>query len=155
MNIFFDTNILIDIYCKRNDFFEKSFLVFSESLKRGNQCFISAKSIIDLYYFLKKTVSQNKCNKIIGEIMSITNVVDVIKSDLMDGYRAGGRDFEDNVLLASACRIKADCIITRNQKDFSGTYIEIMTPDEYLEKTSKNYLRVQETAVHNYSVDVE
>ena len=41
------------------------------------------------------------------------------------------RDFEDAVQSATASRIHADYIITRNAKDFEGSNIRALTPEEY------------------------
>ena len=41
-------------------------------------------------------------------------------------------DFEDAVQSATAERLRADCIITRNVRDFSGSRIAAFTPSEYL-----------------------
>ena len=44
-----------------------------------------------------------------------------------------GKDFEDNVQIASAIRSDVAAIITRNPADFTDSPIPIMSPAEFLE----------------------
>ena len=48
------------------------------------------------------------------------------------------RDYEDAIQEATAKRIKADYIITRNQKDFSGCRVPAITPKRLLEMLENN-----------------
>lgn len=43
-------------------------------------------------------------------------------------------DFEDAIQYFSALQAGADCIVTRNVKDFSFSDIEVITPSDFLTK---------------------
>ena len=43
------------------------------------------------------------------------------------------KDFEDAMQYFSAKEIDADCIVTRNVKDFDFAEIKVLTPHEFLE----------------------
>ena len=43
-------------------------------------------------------------------------------------------DFEDALQYFSAIQSGADCIVTRNSKDFSFSEIEVLTPSDFLAK---------------------
>ena len=47
-------------------------------------------------------------------------------------------DFEDAVMSESARRINADCIITRNTKDFLKSKVPAVTPAEFLIKLGED-----------------
>lgn len=49
-----------------------------------------------------------------------------------DALASNFDDFEDAMQYYAAVKCKADFIITRNVKDFAGTKIPVMTPDDYL-----------------------
>ena len=51
--------------------------------------------------------------------------------DLSMAAKMKWRDFEDAVQSATASRINADYIITRNTKDFDGSTVKAITPEEY------------------------
>ena len=42
-------------------------------------------------------------------------------------------DLEDAVQFYSALAVQADCILTRNSKDFSHSTILVLSPEEYLQ----------------------
>ena len=42
-------------------------------------------------------------------------------------------DFEDAVMVETAKRIGADCIVTRNKKDYVQSGVSVYTPAEFLE----------------------
>lgn len=152
MKFLLDTNILIDVYSKREENFEKSFLVYLESLNQENECFISAKSIVDMHYSLKKTNKKEILLRNIKETIEITTIIDLKLNDLIEAYEINGKDFEDDVLVASAKRAGADIIITRNKIHFSRSGIKVMTPEEYLKSVNKDKMRVQETFTEIYKV---
>ena len=41
-------------------------------------------------------------------------------------------DFEDAVMVETAKRSKADCIVTKNIKDYANADITIYTPEEFI-----------------------
>jgi len=47
-------------------------------------------------------------------------------------FVSAGRDFEDNIQLASAESISVDHLITRNKKDFTNTQLSVVNPEEWL-----------------------
>lgn len=152
MRFMLDTNILIDVYSKRKGFFEKSMVLYTEALMRDNMCLVSAKSIMDVHYYLRKLMNKDILRKSIREILESVNLVDLVSNDLINGYHIDGRDYEDDVLTATAKRCRADVIITRNKKDFKKSGIPVMTPEEYLKKNKKDNLRVHETSIETYDV---
>ena len=41
-------------------------------------------------------------------------------------------DFEDTIMVKTAKRSKADCIVTRNIKDYANADVTIYTPEEFI-----------------------
>ena len=63
------------------------------------------------------------------EIADITSVnSDVVKS----AVALQAKDFEDALQYFSAKSIEADCIVTRNVKDFLFSELKVLTPQEFL-----------------------
>lgn len=52
------------------------------------------------------------------------------QEDVDSAIKLQADDFEDALQFCSAKSVDADCIVTRNVKDFSFSDIEILTPDE-------------------------
>ena len=63
-------------------------------------------------------------------VMKLKEFSHIVKSSV--SLRA--KDFEDAMQYFSAKEIGADCIVTRNVKDFDFAEIEVLTPHEFLEK---------------------
>ena len=47
------------------------------------------------------------------------------------------KDYEDSVMSETAYRIKADCIVTRNIKDYERSRVPAVLPSEFLMNTEK------------------
>ncbi|MBP0970305.1 MAG: PIN domain-containing protein, partial [Oscillospiraceae bacterium] len=54
------------------------------------------------------------------------------ETDLSDAAALKWNDFEDALQSVTASRIKADCIITRNLKDYINSSVIAFTPSELL-----------------------
>lgn len=153
MKIFLDTNILLDVYLKREQHFEKSYVAYLESINGNNECMVSAKSILDMNYVMKKTINKKDVYDSIEKTMNLATIIELTGRDLKTALLSNGKDFEDDVLTASAKSAKADCIITRNKNDFKQAGIKVMTPEEYLKSIKKDSWRVHETAAPYYNVE--
>ena len=64
----------------------------------------------------------------------IFGVVDLKADDLKKAAAMKMFDYEDALQVASAARIKADFIITRNIKDFVNSKITAIKPSELLDR---------------------
>jgi hypothetical protein len=68
-------------------------------------------------------------NSILDYLNVVAIDIDIIKKGLKSKYK----DFEDALQIISAYSIvKIDCIVTRNAKDFKGSEIPVLTPDELI-----------------------
>ncbi|PKP34685.1 MAG: hypothetical protein CVT98_10640 [Bacteroidetes bacterium HGW-Bacteroidetes-15] len=47
------------------------------------------------------------------------------------------KDFEDAVQMIAAVQCKADCLVTRNPKDFQPSLLPVMQPVDYLSSISR------------------
>ena len=61
-------------------------------------------------------------------------VADSYAEDCINALHNGMSDYEDAVMSETAYRIKADYIITRNEKDYSKSKVPAITPGEFLTK---------------------
>ena len=49
------------------------------------------------------------------------------------------KDYEDAIMVQTALRVGADCIVTRNLKDYVLADLPIFSPKEFLEKISEEH----------------
>lgn len=68
------------------------------------------------------------------------DIVDIAKADkkiALQALNSGWKDFEDAVQYSVAKRIRAKYIVTRNQKDFLKSDIQVVSPGEFTELMRK------------------
>lgn len=132
MNILFDTNLLLDVYIRREPFFEHSSLLMANAEQGIITGWVSSTSITTLHYLVGKWRDKNTANKIIESTLKIFNVSTVNRAVLEGALTLGFSDYEDAVLHQSAIFNNLDGILTRNKKDFSKASLAIFTPEELL-----------------------
>lgn len=140
MNIYVDSNIIMDLIAKRVPFYEDALCLFLE-LAREEKLFgyISVKSLADIHYIYKHlTHSKELANKKIIEITDLLSIADNTKSDLLKAIFYNGKDFEDDLIIQLADRMKLDYIVTRNQKHFENSSVKAITPKECLKMIKEN-----------------
>lgn len=134
MRILIDTNIILDIYLKREPLCSSStaFLRYAKSV--NDELYISSSTFKDAAYFLKKIFHDDKIvNKKLCKLYgSINKIVGLTSDDAITAIYQDG-DYEDNMLANSANRAMCDMIVTRNVKHFRENAINTFTPEEYLQ----------------------
>lgn len=130
-----DTNVILDVLLEREPFADDSARILIQCEERKLHGFISAASITDIFYFVKKyTHSTADAYHAIGKVLDIVKVCSVTNDDVLTAYQTGARDFEDCLLATCAKSIRCSCIITRNPKDFKDFGLPVFTPHEFIEK---------------------
>ena len=81
---------------------------------------------------MRKELSAEKVNEVFKSLGLIFHFTDLTVSDLAKAAELQWDDFEDAVQSATAERIHADNIITRNVKDYKQSKIAAFTPAEFL-----------------------
>ena len=81
---------------------------------------------------MRKEVAYDEIEDLLERVSRIFRFVNLTIGDLRTAAKMKWRDFEDAVQSATASRINADYIITRNTKDFDGSTVKAITPEEYI-----------------------
>lgn len=131
--IFIDTNILLDVAMHRNDFFRQSAEVWADCESRKVHGFVSAISLNNMHYVLKKWVDPAVSLEFVRLVLNIFSVVPLDESVLRLAVDLPHKDFEDAIQTFSAVQAKADCIVTRDRQHFSTDYMPVISPAEYLD----------------------
>ena len=131
MRIMLDTNIVIDILEKREPFFANSYLVLLNALENGDLCMMPVSAVTDIAYILRK--SGDVKDKLL-KLSYMISLTDVTADDFNEAVKSDMPDFEDALLAACAKRNKADCLVTRNAKDFAKSPVRAITPKQFLKE---------------------
>ena len=131
--IFIDTNILLDVTMHRSGFCEQAAAVWADCESRKVQGFVSAISLNNMHYVLKKHIDPATALEDVRLVLNIFTVVPLDESILRLAVDLPHKDFEDAIQTFSAVQAKADCIVTRDRQHFSGNYMPVISPAEYLD----------------------
>lgn len=134
MKVLIDTNILLDVLDERDGFWEDSLAVWNLCRDGKINGFISALSIPNIIYIMRKSLAPEKTEDLIRKMSILFEIVDMKASDITEASQMLVRDFEDGVQMVTAKRIQADYIVTRNTRDFLSSEVPRIEPMELLKK---------------------
>lgn len=134
MKILIDTNVILDVLCNRKDFVEDSLKVFKYCEANKITGYISALSIPNIVYIMRKELDGEKIKEILTVLTSIFAVVDLRENDLIKAADLNFSDYEDALQSVCASRVKANYIVTRNIKDFQNSSVPAVKPSELFER---------------------
>ena len=132
MNVFIDTNVLLDVLAHRDPFYADSARVWTLAETGQVAGFASALSLPNLYYLLRRAKGQRAARKAMGILRDIFSLVPLDAQIMNQAIDADLRDFEDAIQFFSALRAGATTLITRNPSDFPRQDIAIQTPTAFL-----------------------
>ena len=128
-----DTNIVIDLLSKREQFYEEAATLFSRADKNEIELAISSLTFANTNYILSKLKSSQEAKNILRKFKVLVKILalddKIIELALSDNIFS---DFEDGLQYYSAIENQIDVIITRNKKDFRNSKIPVLTAKEYL-----------------------
>lgn len=134
MRVCFDTNIILDIFARADQFPESVFAYDIVSIKRF-ECFISASTVSDVVYLLHrlgKTKAQTK--KTMKMLFEMFSIFDTNENDCYRALESDIPDYEDALLSASAQRHSVDFIVTRDKRDFKNSEVPTLDPSKFVEQ---------------------
>ncbi len=132
MNVFVDTNILLDVLARREPFYADSAEVWTLAETGRISGFASTLSLPNLYYLLRRVKGQQAARKALGILRDIFTLVPLDLQITNQAIDAGIKDFEDAIQFFSALRAGTGVLVTRNPRDFPVGDVAIQTPSEFL-----------------------
>jgi len=132
MRLLIDGNIILDVLQNREPHVVDSAKIWKLCETDQAEGYVSALTFSNLVYIMRKELSPEKINEVFKSLGLIFRFTDLTVSDLAKAAEQQWDDFEDALQAATAERIHADNIITRNVKDFKKSKIVAFTPTEFL-----------------------
>ena len=132
--LFLDTDVLIDFFTNRTPFANATAEIFELQEQGAVQLFVSAVSINNIYYIVRRFIGHKKTVALIESILEMTEIIGTTKSEIVHALQHEFSDYEDAVQYACATTVHdMHAIITRNIKDYKKAAIAVMTPMGFLE----------------------
>jgi len=133
MKILIDTNIVLDVFLKRQVFFEES-LDCVQAIFQANAGYITSTQTKDIFYFLRKHgISAQDAKIILQDFTREVFVLDVTSFDVRMALLSDMDDYEDALIAYCSLRCGMTHVLTRNTKDFANSPIPAITPTKFLE----------------------
>lgn len=132
MNLFIDTNVLMDILATREEFYADSERVWSLVETGRVKGFVSALTVANLHYLLRRAKGLAAARSAVGVLRNIFALVPLDAQVVREAIEAEIDDFEDAIQFFSALRAEADVLITRNARHFPTGDLPIQAPGEFL-----------------------
>jgi predicted nucleic acid-binding protein len=132
MRLLIDGNIILDVLQNREPHVVDSAKIWKLCETDQVEGYVSGLTFSNLVYIMRKELSPEKINEVFKSLGLIFRFTDLTVSDLAKAAEQQWDDFEDALQAATAERIHADNIITRNVKDFKKSKIVAFTPTEFL-----------------------
>ncbi len=134
MKILIDTNIILDLIQSREPFSENASKIINSCVKKENEGYISAHSLSDIFFILRKdkTVEERK-----ALILNLCSFFTVIPED-KNFYTAvcqnnNWNDLEDGLQMKCADFEKLDYIVTRDAgKGFNDSPVKVISAEDFL-----------------------
>ncbi|CVH80236.1 type II toxin-antitoxin system VapC family toxin [Rubneribacter badeniensis] len=140
MRLLVDTNIVLDYLDERPSFFQSARKLMILGFLHELELWMSASQATDLFYLLTnggRASEAGEVKKSMRQARQFIRICSLTESDVDAALDSSWDDFEDACVYQCALRLKADAIITRNQKDFERSSIKVFDCDElfaYLEE---------------------
>ena len=132
MRVFLDTNILLDVLLNRPSLAEESEKVILRCEALGAEMFLAWHGLATAFYLLKKGRAHADAMREVDRILSWARVASSGDPEARRARNLGFADFEDALQAVAAEACRADCIVTRNTKDFSRSAVPALLPQEFL-----------------------
>lgn len=130
--VFLDTNIVIDYISDRGVFSLQAAKIFQLGEMGEIELCLSDLTIVNTAYYLRKHLGREGMYEVLDMLYNSASVTDKGSSVFEKALNVRGKDFEDSMQYFSAKKHDADCIVTRNVKDFPPSDIPILTSEDFL-----------------------
>lgn len=133
MKVFIDTNLVLDVLAERKPFYETSARIWELVEKRDLTGYLSATTITDVFYILRKQLGSERAYDTVNKIMMVFDITSVSQADIKKALNLGFKDLEDALQVVCAKKTGAKYLITRNTEDFQEAQgIEVVDPEAFL-----------------------
>ncbi|MGK7925409.1 MAG: type II toxin-antitoxin system VapC family toxin [Spirulina sp.] len=133
MKVLLDTNIVLDYALERQPFLIQSNQIFLLIKQRKFEGYISASTFSDLYYIIRKDRGKDWALDFLNRLASFCQIATCDREVIEIALQANFKDFEDAIQYGAAVVNRLDGIVTRNERDFPVSDIQILTCDRLME----------------------
>ncbi|NOX18096.1 MAG: PIN domain-containing protein [Chlorobi bacterium] len=130
--IFIDSDIILDLFAKREPHFIHSSKLFTLIDKGEVAAFTSPLIFANLHYLLKKFSSNAVAMKNLRKLKTLIKILPINEKVIEQSLNSDFSDFEDAIQYFTAVNNGVRLLVTRNKRDFKKSKIPVLTAEEFL-----------------------
>ena len=135
-SVFVDTDIVLDLFVKREPHHSIALRFFSFLKKRNVQGITSPIVIANTYYLLARIKNKSYAIDKIRKLRQLIRVAPVDEEIIDAAINVPYKDFEDSIQYHCAMSNNLKFLVTRNVADYPKNNLNIVLPDEYMKMAS-------------------
>ncbi len=132
MNVFIDSDIILDLLAKREPFYIFAAELFTLIDQKKIKGFTSPLIFANLHYILKKQKSNNIALQSLRKLKTLINILPIDSRVVEQALNSGFKDFEDAIQYFTAVNNGIKIILTRNKSDYGYSKITTSTAEEFI-----------------------
>jgi predicted nucleic acid-binding protein len=136
-HIFIDSDIILDLLCKREPFYPFAAEVFTLGDLGKIELVTTSVVFANVFYILRKVLGIEKAKELLRKLRIIIRVVPVCEKTVDLALNSKFSDFEDGLQYFTARENEINILLTRNVKDYKEKDLLIQTPEQYLKAAKK------------------
>jgi predicted nucleic acid-binding protein len=130
--IFLDLNVLLDVLQRREPHVRASAAVVERVVKERDVGVVSAHVVTTLHSLVARYANVSLAETTVDWLLAHFVVASIGREELIRARGLPMRDFEDAVVSAAAEAAGCHSVVSRNVRDFRGSPVPAVTPNEYL-----------------------
>lgn len=136
MIVLLDVNILMDVVMRRSPWVAESSQIWDLCKAGRIEAHVSAFSLPTLFYLVRRHSDLTYAFDAIDMCLALFEVAPTTRETIELARQLQNSDFEDCIQIATAMRLHADAIVTRDASGFAQSDIPVFTPAELIAKVS-------------------
>ena len=130
--IFVDSDIVLDVLCKRDPYYEYAAKVFSLADMKKLTVYTSSLVVANVYYILRKAIGIEKSKEALRKLRLLVKIISVEEREVDVALNSSFSDFEDALQYYTAVKHSMETLLTRNIKDYKEKDLIIQTPEQFI-----------------------
>ena len=130
--IFVDSDIILDLLCKRNPHYYYAAEIFTLGDYKKIDLVTTSVVYANVFYILRKILGIDKAKEYLRKLRIMVGIVSVDEKIVDLALNSIFSDFEDGLQYFTARENGIKILLTRNIKDYKEKDIVIQTPEEFI-----------------------
>ncbi len=131
IKLYIDSDIILDLFLKRNDY-DNAAELMTKIDKKKYKGYTTPLTVANIHYIMAKFGGKKKSIKNIRKLRKIISILSIDEEIVDEALLSDNTDFEDAIQYIASEKNNIDFIITRNKGDFKNSKLAVLNAKEFL-----------------------